>query len=143
MNKLITSFENRVFSQSKIHPAFRPGDTVRVHYKVEEGGKTEGEKKFRIQLFEGVCIRFRKGSAGASTFTVRKVGANSVGVERVFPLHSPFIDKIELTSAGVVRRARLYYLRNLLGKAARIRNRKLGEGVVTETVTEAAVENPE
>ena len=140
MNKLIRSFENRVFPQNKIHPAFRPGDTLRVHYRIEEGAKVEGEKKFRIQQFEGVCIRFRKGSAGASTFTVRKIGANSVGVERVFPLNSPFIEKIELASAGVVRRARLYYLRNLVGKAARIRNRRLPDAAVVETAPQQPTE---
>ncbi|MBI2603608.1 MAG: 50S ribosomal protein L19 [Deltaproteobacteria bacterium] len=141
MNKLIRSFETRVFPQNKVHPAFRPGDTVRVHYKVEEGAKVEGgEKKFRIQLFEGVCIRFRKGSAGASTFTVRKIGANSVGVERVFPLNSPYIEKVELVAAGVVRRARLYYLRNLLGKAARIRKRRLPDAAVMETAPQQPAE---
>lgn len=136
-NLLIKNFEKRKFPQTKNHPPFRPGDTVCVHYKVEEGTKTEdGEKKYRIQLFEGVCIRFRKGGA-ASTFTVRKVGANSIGVERVFPLNSPLVDKIDLVSAGVVRRSRLYYLRDLLGKAARIRTRRLPEGTIMSSVNKA------
>ncbi len=134
INSIIKNFEQRKFPQTKNHPPFRPGDTVCVHYKVEEGGKSDdGAKKYRIQLFEGVCLRFRKGGAGA-TFTVRKIGANSVGVERVFPLHSPLVDKIDLVAAGVVRRSRLYYLRDLLGKAARIRTRRLPEGTLMSSV---------
>ena len=133
-NLIIKNFEKRMFPATKIHPPFRPGDSLCVHYKVEEGGKADdGSKKYRIQLFEGVCIRFRKGGA-SSTFTVRKIGANSVGVERVFPLNSPLIEKIDLVSAGVVRRSRLYYLRDLLGKAARIRTRRLPEGTAMSSV---------
>lgn len=97
-------------------PDFRPGDTVKVHAKIREG------EKERIQVFQGVVIRKRKGTVGA-TFTVRKV-SYGVGVERVFPLHSPIIDKIEVTARGKVRRARLYYLRNLRGKAARIKEKR-------------------
>ncbi len=96
-------------------PEFRPGDTVRVHAKVVEGDKE------RIQVFEGVVIRRTRGGIRA-TFTVRKV-SYGVGVERTFPLHSPRIDKIEVVSRGKVRRARLYYLRELSGKAARIQER--------------------
>ncbi|MBF7083598.1 50S ribosomal protein L19 [Desulfallas sp. Bu1-1] len=95
-------------------PDFRPGDTVRVHVKVVEGNRE------RIQVFEGVVIRRRGGGLG-ETFTVRRV-SYGVGVERTFPLHSPRIDKIELVRRGRVRRARLYYLRNLRGKAARIKD---------------------
>ena len=134
INLIIKNFEQRKFPQTKNHPPFRPGDTICVHYKVEEGGKADdGAKKYRIQLFEGVCLRYRKGGAGA-TFTVRKMGANSIGVERVFPLHSPLVDKIDLVAAGVVRRSRLYYLRDLLGKAARIRTRRLPEGTIMSSV---------
>lgn len=97
-------------------PDFRPGDTVKVHAKIREG------EKERIQVFQGVVIRKRKGTVGA-TFTVRKVSYGVV-VERVFPLHSPIIDKIEVTARGKVRRARLYYLRNLRGKAARIKEKR-------------------
>lgn len=97
-------------------PAFRPGDTVKVHVKIKEG------EKERIQMFQGVVIRKRKGNTGA-TFTVRKV-SYGVGVERIFPLHSPIIDKIEIITRGRVRRARLYYLRNLRGKAARIKEQR-------------------
>lgn len=94
-------------------PSFRPGDTLRVHVKV-----TEGQRE-RIQVFEGVVIR-RRGTGISETFTVRKI-SNGVGVERTFPLHSPVIDKIEVVRRGKVRRAKLYYLRNLRGKAARIK----------------------
>ncbi|MGH9450436.1 MAG: 50S ribosomal protein L19 [Terriglobia bacterium] len=94
-------------------PAFRAGDTVRVHVKVKEGDKE------RIQVFEGAVIRIRKGGVNA-TFTVRKISFGQ-GVERIFPLHSPIIDRIEVTRTGRVRRAKLYYLRDLKGRAARIR----------------------
>ena len=93
-------------------PDFKPGDTLRVHARVIEG------EKERIQIFEGVCIR-RKGSGIHETFTVHKV-SNGVGVERTFPVHSPRIAKIENKKIGRVRRAKLYYLRKLRGKAARI-----------------------
>jgi large subunit ribosomal protein L19 len=95
-------------------PKFRPGDTVRVHATIVEGDKE------RVQVFEGVCIRrTRRGSR--ATFTVRKT-SYGVGVERTFPLHSPRIERIELKSEGEVRRSRLYYLRTLAGKAARIKS---------------------
>jgi len=94
--------------------AFRVGDTVRVHYKVVEGDKE------RIQVFQGQVIRKRRGGVGA-TFTVRKVSYN-VGVERIFPIHSPRIEKVELVARGVVRRSKLYYLRDLQGKAARLKD---------------------
>ena len=97
-------------------PDFRPGDTLRVHAKIVEGDKE------RIQVFEGICIRRSSGGIRAS-FTVRK-NSYGVGVERTFPLHSPRIDRIEVKSRGVVRRSRLYYLRDLTGKKARIRERK-------------------
>jgi large subunit ribosomal protein L19 len=98
------------------HPDFRVGDTVRVHYKIVEGDKD------RIQVFQGVVIK--KHRAGLrSSFTVRKVSFN-VGVERMFMLHSPRLEKIEMTSRGVVRRGRLFYLRDLSGKAARVRDEK-------------------
>ena len=97
-------------------PNFIPGDTVKVHVKIKEG------EKERIQAFQGVVISKRKGSTNAS-FTVRKV-SYGVGVERIFPLHSPIIDRIEVISRGRVRRAKIYYLRKLRGKAARIRERR-------------------
>ena len=97
-------------------PKFRPGDTVKVYVKIKEG------EKERIQVFQGVVIRKRRGNTGA-TFTVRKV-SYGIGVERIFPLHSPIIDKIEVITRGRVRRARLYYLRGLRGKAARIKEKR-------------------
>jgi large subunit ribosomal protein L19 len=95
-------------------PDFAPGDTVRVHVRIKES-----ETKERLQAFEGVCIA-RKGDGIRETFTVRKTSFG-VGVERIFPVHGPIIGKIELVRRGRVRRAKLYYLRNLRGKAARIR----------------------
>src|SRR6266436_7804433 len=98
-------------------PEFRPGDTVRVNVRLKEG---EGEKeKERIQTFEGVVIS-KKGRASGATFTVRRVSFG-VGIERIFPLHSPTISSIDVVGRGKVRRARLYYLRELKGKAARIK----------------------
>ena len=97
-------------------PDFAPGDTVRVHVRIKES-----ETKERLQAFEGVCIA-RKGDGIRETFTVRKTSFG-VGVERIFPLHGPVIGKIELVRRGRVRRAKLYYLRELRGKAARIRER--------------------
>jgi large subunit ribosomal protein L19 len=97
-------------------PDFRPGDTLRVHVRVVEGSRS------RIQVFQGIVIR-RQGSGARETFTVRKI-SYSVGVERTFPVHSPSIDKIERVTRGRVRRAKLYYLRSLRGKAARIKERR-------------------
>ena len=97
-------------------PDFRPGDTVKVHARIKEG------EKERIQVFQGVVIRKRKGNTGA-TFTVRKV-SYGIGVEKIFPLHSPTLDKVEVVTRGKVRRARLYYLRKLRGKAARIKEKR-------------------
>jgi large subunit ribosomal protein L19 len=97
-------------------PDFRPGDTVRVHVKVTEGTRQ------RIQMFEGVVIARKHGGLD-ETFTVRKI-SNGVGVERIFPLHCPSLDQIEVKRAGKVRRAKLYYLRRLSGKAARIKERR-------------------
>ena len=97
-------------------PQFAAGDTVKVHVKIREG------EKERIQAFQGVCISKRKGSTNA-TFTVRKV-SYGVGVEKIFPLHSPSIDRIEVITRGRVRRSKIYYLRKLRGKAARIRERR-------------------
>jgi len=97
-------------------PDFRPGDTLKVHVRVTEGNRS------RIQVFQGVVIR-RQGGGIRETFTVRKV-SYGVGVERTFPVHSPSIEKIEVVTRGDVRRAKLYYLRNLRGKAARIKERR-------------------
>lgn len=97
-------------------PAFRAGDTVKVHVKVIEGNRS------RVQIFQGVVIRVQ-GSGVGRTFTVRKVSFG-VGVERTFPLHSPIFEKVEVVTRGDVRRAKLYYLRNLRGKAAKIKERR-------------------
>lgn len=97
-------------------PAFRAGDTLKVHVRVVEGNRS------RIQVFQGVCIKVQ-GSGVGRTFTVRKVSFG-VGVERTFPLHTPIVEKIEVATRGDVRRAKLYYLRNLRGKAARIREKR-------------------
>jgi large subunit ribosomal protein L19 len=97
-------------------PDFKPGDTVKVNFKIQEGDKE------RIQIFEGVVIRRRRGNT-RGTFTVRKI-SYGIGVERIFPLHSPYIDKIEVVSQGRVRRSRLYYLRGRKGKAARIKEKR-------------------
>src|SRR5436189_4768628 len=97
-------------------PAFRPGDTLKVHVRVVEGNRS------RIQVFQGVVIR-RQGGGARETFTVRKI-SYGVGVERTFPVHSPSIEKIEVVSRGRVRRAKLYYLRSLRGKRARIKERR-------------------
>lgn len=97
-------------------PDFRVGDSVRVHYKISEGDKD------RIQVFQGVVLKRHRAGA-RSTFTVRKISFN-VGVERIFLTHSPRIDKVEIVSRGIVRRARLFYLRELTGKAARVRDKK-------------------
>ena len=103
-------------TKDKPVPEFRPGDTLRVGVKVIEGDRT------RVQAFEGVCIA-RRGSGVSETFTVRKI-SNGVGVERIFPVHSPMLADIQVVRRGRVRRAKLYYLRNVSGKAARIRERK-------------------
>ncbi|HYN74886.1 MAG TPA: 50S ribosomal protein L19 [Candidatus Limnocylindria bacterium] len=97
-------------------PAFRPGDTLKVHVKVIEGNKS------RVQVFQGVVIR-RQGDGLRETFTVRKV-SYSVGVERTFPVHTPVIEKIEVVTRGDVRRAKLYYLRDLRGKKAKIKEKR-------------------
>ncbi len=113
-------------------PDFRPGDTVRVHAKVIEGNRE------RIQVFEGVVIRVRRGGPGAA-FTVRRV-SHGVGVERIFPFHSPLVEKVEVSRVGRVRRARLYYLRKRVGKAARI---KAGSRARFEELTAAPELEPE
>ena len=117
--------------QTKRHvPRFAPGDTVRVHQLIREGAKE------RIQVFEGVVLR-RNGGGLNETFTVRKVSYN-VGVERIYPVHSPRVSKIEVKQRGQVRRARLYYLRELSGKAARIQQARYNPELVALEQAEAA-----
>jgi large subunit ribosomal protein L19 len=114
MNQL-QDVERQYLRQDEV-PEFRPGDTVRVHVRVVEGDKT------RIQVFQGIVIG-RRGGGTRETFTVRKI-SGGVGVERIFPLHSPNVDRLEVVRRGKVRRAKLYYLRGLRGKAARIEERQ-------------------
>jgi large subunit ribosomal protein L19 len=114
---LIKIAEQAFATESKSHPAFKAGDTITVTYRIKE------ENKERLQKFRGVCIQ-RKGAGTTQTFTVRKI-SNGVGVERIFPIASPFIENIELNKVGKVRRARIYYLRNLTGKKARIKEKKM------------------
>lgn len=117
--QLIRSLESEQYKEAI--PYFGPGDTVRVHARVVEGTRE------RIQVFEGVVIRRRAGGINEN-FTVRRIASHSVGVERTFLVHSPRIDKVEVVRHGRVRRAKLYYLRGLTGRAARIKERRRGEG---------------
>lgn len=121
-NSIITAFEKKNFADLIDHPEFRAGDTVKVHYRIQESAD---KNKFRIQIFEGIVLRKKRGTAN-STFTVRKISAGGIGVERVFPLYSAQIAKIEVAARGIVRRSRIYYLRDLTGKAARIKNKFVG-----------------
>ena len=108
---------NEAFATGKQHPDFQPGDTITVAYRIKEGNRE------RIQVFQGDVIR-RQGASVRETFTVRKISDN-IGVERIFPIESPFIDSITVNKYGKVRRAKLYYLRNLTGKKARIKERRV------------------
>ena len=114
-NEFMTYAESLV--PVKVLPAFKAGDTVTVTYKIKEGGKE------RLQNFQGVVLQ-RKGSGPTATFTVRKISSN-VGVERIFPVSSPFIEEVVVNKHGVVRRARIFYLRGLRGKKARIKEKRV------------------
>ena len=114
---LIKIAEQAFAGEEKNFPAFKAGDTITVTYKIKEGDKE------RLQKFRGVCIQ-RKGAGATKTFTVRKMSGN-VGVERIYPVNSPFIESIELNKVGKVRRAKIYYLRNLTGKKARIKEKSV------------------
>ena len=114
---LLLDFVKKQLTPEVTHPKFKAGDTITVHYKIKEG------EKERTQLFTGVVIQ-RKNERATASFTVRKM-SNGVGVERIFPIASPFIEKIEVGKVGQVRRAKLFYLRSRTGKAARIKE-KLG-----------------
>jgi len=113
---LLKAAENN-FMKENNYPSFHAGDTITVHYKIKEGNKE------RIQQFRGVVIQ-RRGSGLTETFTVRKLSGN-IGVERIFPLSSPFIDKIDINKRGHVRRARIFYLRGRTGKKARIQEKRI------------------
>jgi large subunit ribosomal protein L19 len=112
---ILLDYVKKQLTAETSHPDFKAGDTVTVSYKIKEG------EKERIQQFTGVVIQ-RKNEKATASFTVRKI-SNGVGVERIFPVASPFVDKIEVNKVGIVRRAKLFYLRNLTGKAARIREK--------------------
>jgi large subunit ribosomal protein L19 len=120
LSEKMASVENRNLRSDPL-PALRPGDSVQVHYKIVEG------EKERVQVFAGVLIRIHRGGS-RSTLTVRKI-SHGVGVERIFPVHSPRLVKVDVVSRGKVRRSRLYYLRGRTGKAARLREREpMGRG---------------
>jgi len=108
-------------------PDIRPGDTIRVHQKIKEGdpSSTSGQVKERIQIFEGAVLARKHGKGISATITVRKI-SQGVGVERIFPVHAPFIQKIEVVKRAKVRRAKLYYLRDAKGKKARLRAKEFG-----------------
>ncbi|HLG03516.1 MAG TPA: 50S ribosomal protein L19 [Bacteroidia bacterium] len=126
---LLQYAESQLTTKSN-HPQFKAGDTVTVHYKIKEG------EKERIQQFTGVVLQ-RRGHATVETFTVRKI-SNGVGVERIFPVNSPYIEKIDIKKKGVVRRARIFYLRELTGKKARIQEKiQQTESSPAEEPTEA------
>ncbi len=112
---IVKEIQNEITEKLDL-PSFGPGDTITVHYKIKEGDKE------RIQLFQGVVIQ-RRGNGFSETFTVRKI-SNGVGVERIFPIYSPNIDKLEVNKEGKVRRARIFYLRTRTGKSARIKEKQ-------------------
>ena len=121
---LLLDFAKKQLTPEVKHPDFKAGDTITVHYKIKEG------EKERTQLYTGVVIQ-RKNERATASFTVRKM-SNGVGVERIFPLASPFIEKIEIGKVGMVRRAKLFYLRDRTGKAARIREKLSGNEAPAE-----------
>src|SRR4051794_10371940 len=127
MSQIIDSLEK---AQLRRVPAFQPGDRVRVHFQVVEGNRR------RTQVFEGVVLR-RQGNGARETFTVRKLSFG-VGVERTFPVHSPKIEKIEIAARGDVRRAKLYYLRGRVGRAARVRERRFDPAAAAELQAQEA-----
>ena len=130
---LIKYVEEKLVAKKET-PAFKAGDTITVHYKIKEGDKE------RVQQYQGVVIQ-RRGAGASSTFTVRKL-SNGVGVERVFPTFSPFIEKIEVNKEGVVRRAKIYYIRGAKGKKARIEEKQLGGMEEAAAPSKAPVAKP-
>jgi large subunit ribosomal protein L19 len=132
MSNVIDSIER---AQLRKVPRFKAGDTVRVHFQVIEG------QRRRVQVYEGIVIK-RQGSGARETFTVRKQSFG-IGVERTFPLHSPKIEKIEVTAVGDVNRAKLYYLRGRVGKKARVRERRYGHGGTLEQAAAASLQATE
>jgi len=133
MTTLLEKFNN---DQMKVLPDLRPGDTIKVHQKIKEGDKE------RIQIFEGVFIGKKHGKGISGMITVRKA-VDGIGVERIFPIHSPSIDKIEVVRHGKVRRSKLYYLRSAQGKKAKLKRKDFSSAIVEEKIKETAqVEAP-
>ncbi len=130
---MVTLLEKFNSEQLKKMPDLRPGDTIKVHQKIKEGDKE------RIQIFEGVIIARKHGKGVSSTITVRKV-VDGVGVERVFPVNSPALDKIEVVRHGKVRRAKLYYLRTAKGKKARLKKKDFAAAIADEPTEEPVAE---
>lgn len=120
MDELINSVEESEMREELPH--FRSGDTIRVHQRIREG------EKERVQVFEGIVVA-RKGSGVSETVTVRKISIGGIGVEKIFPIHSPRIEKLEVVNIGRVSRAKLYYLRKRTGKSARVRTKRERKGV--------------
>ena len=114
----LVKFVQDEFVPKNDFPSFGAGDTITVYYKIKEGDKE------RTQFFKGVVIQ-RRGAGVTETFTIRKIGSNGIGVERIFPVNSPILEKIEINKKGSVRRARIFYLRELTGKKARIKERRV------------------
>ena len=114
----LLNFVQNEFIEKKDFPEFGTGDTITVYYQIREGNKV------RTQFFKGVVIQ-RRGAGVTETFTIRKIGSNGIGVERIFPVNSPILEKIEINKKGLVRRARIFYLRELTGKKARIKERRV------------------
>jgi len=130
MTTLLEKFNKE---QEKKLPEIRPGDTIKVHQKIKEGDKE------RIQIFEGIVIAAKHGKGISATITVRKV-VDGVGVERVFPIHSPSLDKIEVVKHGKVRRSKLYYLRTAKGKKAKLKRKDFAVAIAEEPLEQAVVE---
>lgn len=128
MSKLLEQFNK---AQLKNMPEIRPGDTIRVHQKIKEGDKE------RIQIFEGIVIARKHGKGISATITVRKT-VDGIGVEKIFPIHSPSIDKIEVIKHGKARRAKLYYLRTAKGKKAKIKRKDFAVAIADEPTEESA-----
>ncbi len=135
MSHLLKEIEKEFLAKKTGFPDFKAGDTINVHVKIKEGNKE------RIQQFQGIVVQRRNENTNGETFTVRKV-SNGIGVERIFPILSPNVDKIEMIRKGNVRRARLFYLRGKQGKAARIKERIEGQMAEDQLTDSPVTENP-
>lgn len=133
---MITLLQKFDADQMKKLPDLRPGDTIKVHQKIKEGGKE------RIQIFEGIIIAKKHGKGISATITVRKI-VDGVGVERIYPMHSPAIEKIEVMAHGKVRRAKLYYLKEAKGKKSKLKRKEFAAAIAPEAASEEASLAPE